>query len=147
MSLARFMVRATVYLILIKNNSILLLRRFNTGWEDGNYSLISGHLDGKESVMQAMIREAKEEAGINIKTKDLHVVHAMHRKSDEDIEFVDFFLTADKWEGEPKITEPDKCDQIKWFPVNNLPENLIPHVKQAIESFQHNIAFSEVGWD
>ena len=63
MSLARFMVRATVYLILIQKKNILLLRRFNTGWEDGNYSLISGHLDGKESVIQAMIREAEEEAG------------------------------------------------------------------------------------
>lgn len=59
MSLARFMVRATVYLILIRNGSILFLRRFNTGWEDGNYSLITGHLDGQETVTQAMVREAE----------------------------------------------------------------------------------------
>jgi ADP-ribose pyrophosphatase YjhB (NUDIX family) len=147
MSKARFMLRATVYLILVKNNGILLLRRFNTGWEDGNYSLISGHLDGQETVTQAMMREAKEEAGISIKTKDLHVAHAMHRKSEEDLEFIDFFLVADTWKGEPKITEPDKCDEMKWFPFDNLPRNLLHHVKQAIENFQHNIAFSEFGWN
>ena len=147
MSLARFMVRATVYLILIQKKNILLLRRFNTGWEDGNYSLISGHLDGKESVIQAMIREAKEEAGINIKKKYLQVVHTMHRKSKENLEYIDFFLTSERWEGDPKITEPDKCDEMKWFRLDRLPKNVLPHVKQAIEGFQRDIVFSEFGWD
>jgi hypothetical protein len=29
------------YLILMKDNNVLLLRRFNTGYEDGNYSMIA----------------------------------------------------------------------------------------------------------
>ncbi len=39
----RFVLRSACYLILIREGKILLLRRFNTGWEDGKYTLIFGH--------------------------------------------------------------------------------------------------------
>lgn len=62
----RFTLRCATYLLLIKSGKILLQRRFNTGWKDGKYTLISGHLDGQETIAQAMVREAEEEAGIPI---------------------------------------------------------------------------------
>lgn len=147
MSSGRFRLCAASYLLLIKEDKILLLRRFNTGWEDGKYTLVSGHLDGGETVMQAMIREAREEAGIIIKPKDLHVVHTMHRKSNDNQEYIDFFLNCDKWKGEPKIMEDDKCDDMKWFALNELPDNLLLNVKKAIENYLNNIFFSEFGWE
>ena len=55
----RFTLLSAVHLVLIKDDKILLLRRKNTGYEDGKYSLVAGHLDGKESVTTAMIREAR----------------------------------------------------------------------------------------
>lgn len=143
----RFTLCSTAYLLLIINGRILLLRRFNTGWEDGKYSLISGHLNGNETITQAMIREAKEEAGIKIKRKDLKVAHVMNRKSNEDKEYIDFFLKANKWEGEPKNIESDKCDNIKWFSLNKLPDNLLLNVRKAIEDYLRNIYFSEFGWE
>ena len=83
--------------MLIKNNSILLLRRLNTGFEDGNYSMIAGHLNGNETVKQAMGREAKEEAGIKLSVNDMKIAHIMHRNT-SDREYVDFFLSVSKWE-------------------------------------------------
>lgn len=94
----RFKLYSATYLILIKDKKILLLKRLNTGWQDGNYSLISGHLDGKETVTESMARETKEESGININPEDLKVTHTMHRIS-HDREYVDFFLTTTKWQG------------------------------------------------
>lgn len=147
MSSDRFTLRAAVYLMLMKDDKILLLRRFNTGWQDGKYSLVAGHLDGDETVMHAMIRETKEEAGITLDENDLHVVHTMHRKSNNALEYIDFFLVADRWEGEPEIGEPDKCDDISWFSINNLPKNTLPYIKQAIESLHNKTTFSEFDWE
>jgi 8-oxo-dGTP diphosphatase len=143
----RFTIYSAVYLLLIKEGQILLLRRFNTGWMDGNYSVPAGHLDGKESVAQAMVREAKEEAGIKIQPEDLKVVHTMNRNSTGGREYIDFFLVAHKWEGEPCVTEPDKCDDVRWFDLDNLPENLLPYVKLAIENYQKGVTFAEFGWE
>jgi len=83
----RFTLRVAVYIILIKGEKVLLSRRFNTGWMDGKYSLISGHIDGNESISKAMIREAKEEIGIKIIKKDLIPITVLHRKSG--IEYMD----------------------------------------------------------
>lgn len=141
----RFTLRSAVYLILRKDNEILLSRRFNTGWMDGKYSLIAGHLDGNESVFDCMIREAKEEANIEIIREDMIPVHTMHRLSD--VEYIDFYFVVKKWEGKVKIMEPDKCDALSWFPIDNLPDNLIDCVQFAILNYKNNIAFSEFGWD
>lgn len=75
------------------------------------------------------------------------VVHSMHRQSNDDIEYIDFFLVADIWEGEPKIVETDRSDDIRWFSLNGLPGNLFPHVRNAIENYRHNIPFLEFGWN
>jgi ADP-ribose pyrophosphatase YjhB (NUDIX family) len=60
---------------------------------------------------------------------------------------MDFFFLAEKWEGEPEIKEPDKCDDMSWFPINDLPENILPYVKNVIENYKDGIAFIESGWD
>lgn len=146
MSNERFTLRAAVYLILIRDGKTLLARRFNTGWMDGKYSLIAGHLDGKEKVTDAMIREAYEEAGIKIAKEDIRPLKVLHRMS-TDQEYMDFFFIAEKWEGEPKIMEPEKCDDMSWFPLSNLPENTLPHVKDVIEHYKDGIPFIESGWE
>ena len=136
------------YLTLFKDNNVLLLRRFNTGYEDGNYSMIAGHVDSGETFTQCIIREAEEEAGILLKHEDLKVAHVMHRNSDslKNNERVDVFFVVEKWEGEIINKEPHKCDDLSWFDLNSLPENVIPYIKQAIEAIKNNIYYSEYGW-
>lgn len=146
MSKERFTLRAAVYLCLIEDNKVLLLRRFNTGWKDGSYTLIAGHLDGDERVTQTMSREALEEGGIIVKPEDLEVVHTMHRKS-PDSEYVDFYLTPKAWTGNIEIKEPNKADDLSWFSLDNLPENLLDNVSIALRHINNNVTFSEVDWD
>ncbi len=141
----RFTLHAAAYLILIRDDRILLSRRFNTAWRNGDYSLIAGHLDPGESIRTTMVREAKEEAGVAIQLADLQFVHVMQQY--ENAEYFDFYFTADTWEGEPTNCEPDKCDDIRWFPLDELPENLVPNVKQALEKYKSNEHYSEFGMD
>jgi len=136
------------YLMLCKDNNVLLLRRFNTGYEDGNYSLVAGHVDPGESFTQCIIREAKEEAGIVLDPEDVKVAHIMHRNSgaSENNERVDVFFVAEKWDGEIINNEPHKCDDLSWFDVDNLPDNVIPYIRQALKKIKQNSYYSEYGW-
>jgi len=138
----RFKITPAVYLVLVKDNKILLSRRYNTGYFDGNYSFPAGHLDGNETLKQAMEREAKEEIDIFLDPADLELVHVMNRRIPND-ERADFFFTTKKYQGEPKIMESNKCDDLNWFKFDNLPKNIIPYIKQAIDSFLNNIIYSE----
>ena len=142
-----FQVIPAVHLFLIKDNQVLLLRRFKTGYEDGNYSVPAGHVEEGEGAIESMMRETREEIGLSIRKKDLVVSHVMHRQRlDEGNERIDFFFTLKNWQGEPKICEVDKCDELKWFDMDNLPPNIIPYVKKALESVRNNQLYSEFGW-
>ncbi len=145
MSKKRFKIIPTVYLILRKGNKILIARRYNTGFHDGDYSFPAGHLDGNETMVSAMIREVKEEVGITLKPEDLRLVHVMHRKESNE-ERINLFFTAGKWNGKPRIMELHKCDDLNWFKLDNLPKNIIPYIKQVINCLKENRFYSEFGW-
>lgn len=133
-----------VHLFFIQDDKILLLRRFNTGYEDGNYSVVAGHVDAGETVTQAAVREAHEEAGVRIQPGALQVIHVMNRKSFD--ERIDFFVRVTAWEGEIRNMEPEKCDDLSWFALASLPTNLIPYVRAAIQNYQQGSFYSELGW-
>lgn len=139
MTRARFPV--TVHLFFFREHQILLLRRFNTGFRDGEYSVPAGHLDGGETVMDAATREAEEEVGVKIKESDMTFSNVMHRIEDD--ERVDFFVQVHQWQGEPFNAEPDKCDDLRWVDIDTLPANIIPYVKQALENHLNGTPFDE----
>lgn len=135
---------ASGYLLLIRGGKILMLRRFNTGYSDGWYSLPAGHVDEGETLLENMCREAREEVGLRLLPNDLKLVHVMHRKSN-DIR-MDFFFTTNKKGLTPKNMEPHKSDDLSWFPLNKLPTNTIPYIRRAIECYRKKIFYSEFGW-
>lgn len=145
MTSLKFKIIPTVYLVLIKENKILLSRRCNTGFHDGEFSFPAGHLKPNETLIQAMVREAREEISIELAAKDLKLVHVMHRKEPQENR-ANFFFLAQKWKGKPKIVESRKCDALEWFDVNNLPDNTISYIKQAINYISRKISYSEYGW-
>jgi len=137
--------KSAVHLFIIEDVKILLLRRYNTGYEDGNYSVVAGHLNGGEKVTAAAVREAREEVGIVIREKGIEIVQVMHRLSDD--ERIDFFVTVSAWKGEITNQDPDKCDHLAWFSLDELPENTVPYVRQAIRNYQNGVQFSSFGWE
>ena len=111
---------------------------------DGYYSLPAGHVDGNESARQAAIREAKEEVNIDLTPRDLELIHTMHRKATEgDHERMDLFFKVNKWNGNPKNVEPQKCDELSWYLVDSLPENIVPEVKFSLNKVNNNESYSD----
>jgi 8-oxo-dGTP diphosphatase len=140
----RFRAKVAVHVFLVREGSVLLLRRANTGYEDGNYSVPAGHLDGDESATSAAAREALEETGVVIDTATLRFVGLMHRKSND--ERIDFFFESTVWSGVVANTEPEKCEELAWYSFDNLPPNVVPYVRRAIENYRAGIVFEEFGW-
>ncbi len=48
---------------------------------------------------------------------------------------MDYFFLTSEWSGKIQKTELDKCDKLKWVDINNLPSNIIPYIKYAIEQY------------
>ena len=131
----------TVHLLFFREDQVLLLRRFNTGYADGQYSVPAGHLDGGESVMDAAAREAEEEVGVGIELSDMTFSTVMHRMEEE--ERVDFFVHVHQWRGEPFNAEPEKCDDLCWMDIDQLPMNTVPYVRQALGNHLAGVPFDE----
>ncbi len=145
MTLDRFKLVAAVHVFFVDDEQILMLRRRNTGYEDGNYSVPAGHVDGNETIRNAAKREAREETSVEVAVDDFQLAHVMHRNA-ADAERIDFFLVTTDWQGEPTNAEPDKCDDLSWFPIDQLPPNTVPYVRAAIGHFRDGVSYSEFGW-
>jgi 8-oxo-dGTP diphosphatase len=140
----RFKLTGDVHLLLLNGDKLLFGRRQNTGFEDGAYHLPSGHLETGESVVQALIREAKEEVGVTIAAKDVEFSHVMHNSSSGGR--AAFFFSVRHWEGTPENREPEKCGELRWFPLSALPDHLIGYCGSALTHIAAGRPFSVYGW-
>lgn len=138
----RFTFFPAVHAFFVRNDEVLLLERTNTGYMDGFFSLPAGHVDGNETIAEAMIREVREEVGIHLSSLS-NPVHVMHRIVSKEEERIDFFYLIENWDGELQNMEPEKCAQIVWVKQNKLPENMVPYIRQAWAEVQQKHTFSE----
>ena len=137
-----------VYILLEQNGKILLGRRCNTGYQDGNYQVPAGHVEEGELPTEAIIRETKEEVNIDLAASDLELVHVGYRpKHDQSGDRIDLFFKAKQWSGEVKNMEPEKCDDLNWFSWDNLPENTVFHVGEAFRCIKKGVFYNEISKD
>jgi 8-oxo-dGTP diphosphatase len=142
--MTRFSLITDISLLLERDGHIFLVRRTNTGFQDGYYCLPAGHKEEGESAAAAIIREAKEEVDIDIDPADLDFIHVTHRTSDG--ERVSFYFQPRTWVGEPRNAEPHKADDAGWFPLSALPENIMDFQKAALAEIRAGKMYSERGW-
>ncbi|MEO1336648.1 MAG: NUDIX domain-containing protein [Myxococcota bacterium] len=130
-----------LHVIVVRNgHQVLLMRRFNTGYQDGKYGVPSGHLEPGETPTQGAIRELLEEVGIDADLQALKFRHFMFHESNNARAALFFQLD---WDGETSNNEPHKCDELRWVPIDTLPNNMVPYVKAAVENILKNQAYSE----
>lgn len=132
------------YVILRKDDKIVFVLRENTSWMNGYYGLPSGKVDIGESFSTAAVREGLEEIGVKIEVTDIKFIHVMHRHDKND--WVDVYFEVDRWEGEPVNAEPHMHSKIEWLNPNNLPDNVIPPVRVALQAIERGEKYSEFAW-
>lgn len=138
----RFKTAVTVGAILInEDNKILLQKRCNTGYMDGMYAIVSGHLEKNESMLSGIIREVKEEIGVELSSDKVEFV-CIIRRGDND-GYINSYFKCDNFAGDVKNMEIDKCTELKWFNINELPDNIIPNDKRAVKNMINNITLDE----
>lgn len=136
---------AYVGIILKQNNQVLLVKRANSDWASECWNFPGGLLEANETVLQAAVRETKEEIGVSIDPQDFSLVHVLHVHAGgtNTRTIIGFYFMAEKWQGTPINNEPEKHNDIGWFDLNNLPAHTTQHAGQALHGLLNCISYSE----
>lgn len=138
----RFSVVPASYVLFLRSvageDQVLLQLRRGTGYMDEHWAAAAaGHVERGESVFDAARREATEELGVtDVEITPLCAMHRTGATGDPIDERVDYFLKATSWSGEPRILEADKCADLRWFGLHDLPDPVVPHELRVIEALR-----------
>ena len=133
------------YLFLERDDKFLIARRCNTGYQDGLYHVPAGHVEDQELPSRAIVREAKEEICIDIDPADLQLFHVSYRpRHDATDNRVDFFFRTRIWKGDVVNAEPDKCDDLKWVSLDELPRHMTLHIQEAFDALKTGLLYKEI---
>ena len=148
----RFVLVPASYVYLLREGDdgteVLLQLRQGTPYMDGHWAAAAaGHVERGETAYDAARREAVEELGVT--DVDLELVFTMQRTQHADAidERVDWFFTARGWSGDPRIVEPDKATALGWFPLDALPDPMVPHEAYALAHLDSGLGYLTFGWD
>ena len=144
----REMFLSSVYLIIKNNkNEILFQRRQGTKLWPGFLALPAGHIDEGENVYDALVREAKEELNITISIENIIDTFVVNRRNKSIPPYYDVYFEIDSYIGDIIINEPEKCSELKWIKIEDLPEDVIDFEKVALLNNKKGIKFSTIDVD
>ncbi|MET9640114.1 NUDIX domain-containing protein [Streptomyces virginiae] len=136
-----------VHLYLERDGKILLgLRHPDCAYAGSTHHFLAGHCE-QESAVSCLVREAQEEAGLAIDPADVELVHLLHvvdRPGGQPR--MQLVFRARRWLGEPQLREPDRCVSWAWWPLDALPEPIVPYTRAAVEGIRAGRPYTELGW-
>lgn len=136
---------AAAVFVIIRNEEgqILLHRRQNSTYLNGYYDFPSGRVDLNESFQAAAARELAEETGLTARAENMRLVHLSQNMLD--FPYVNVLFLANLWLGTPVIMESNKCDDMQFFAVDNLPVKCTLAVRLAEQNdFSSELTLSYV---
>lgn len=120
-----------VGVLIIKDSKILFgLRKSKLG--EGTWSPTGGHLEFGEDVIECVRRETREEAGI-----ELNKIEFLTYTNDiyPDKHYVTLMFKCSDFTGEPKVMEPEKWQEWRWFGKDKLPEDIFLPIKNLLDKW------------
>lgn len=137
----RHTVPVDVHLVLRRDGGrgpeVLLSRRAGPVYATGLWHLPSGHLDPGEDMVEAVIREAREETGVLIAAEDVTAaVTVHHRPPRGGSSRIGVFFEVRRWAGLPRVREPDRCGGMGWYPLGALPEPMVAYCRAGLDAYR-----------
>ena len=119
-------VELTVLCLIHKDDSYLLQDRIKDDWK--GYTLPGGHIEPGESIVDAVIREMREETGLTINNPHLCGVKQFPIEGGR---YIVFLFETDRFEGELADSDEGKMHWIKASDLSNV--NLVNDFDDFIE--------------
>ncbi len=136
-----------VLVILIDSTGrLLLMQRTGDLYLPGHWCLPSGRVEPAEHVIDAALRETREEVGVTIDPTELDFVGVTHHRPPHGDARVGFGFHTTRWTGTPTNQEPDKCSELAWCHLDALPEPLMTYSAEIIRLHITKQPFSVHGW-
>lgn len=125
-----------------RDNKLLIQYRASNKIAGDHWALPGGSVEDGEFLLDAVIREAKEELDIFVKKEDIDFLYFYEDKMKEtfDKEFIAFIFKINNFSGYIKNVEPEKHLDQNFFDFNKLPEPFWSNQKEAI----YNILNKEI---
>ena len=111
-------------LLIVKNNSQILLGERIGSHGSGEFSGVGGHMEFNESFVDTAMREMREEIGENIIITEPKFLCVTNLRKYLPKHYVDIGMKATWISGDPTILEPDKIVSWDWHPINKPPKPL-----------------------
>jgi 8-oxo-dGTP diphosphatase len=130
-------------LLIRKDGKLLLGLRGRKCFGAGTWALPGGHLEFGESLIAAACREVKEELGAEVKPGQLRlasIVDDLPLDGSPHYIHVSFEMKNPGWQ--PRIMEPDECDEWRYFELDNLPTNFFPPHKGIVDNYLNQKLYS-----
>ncbi|OBZ14725.1 DNA mismatch repair protein MutT [Bacillus sp. FJAT-27264] len=120
-----------------ENNRILLVLRKKPP-EAGHWSLPGGKVDYMETIEHAVIREIREELGLEIEIERLLCV-TNHILPAEDVHYVAPTFLANIVSGDVQNQEPHALEKVQWFSMQDLPNKITMTTDYALKQLNSSI--------
>lgn len=131
-----------------EGGDLLVIRRGETSYLSGYWSVPAGHVDADETVTQACVREAREEIGVDLRIEDLRFVLVQQKTACDGEERVDFFFEAILPDGQrAHIADSREVADLAWVAPARLPAPFAPYVLAALEARGRSLTLSTWGYD
>lgn len=125
---------------------LLGLRHPDSAYAGNTWHFLAGHCE-REAAISCLVREAKEEAGLIIEPDDVELVHVVHLIDSPGARpRIGLVFRARSWSGTPEILEPDRCVEWRWWRPQDLPAEVVPYTRLAIDGILAGRLYSEMGW-
>jgi 8-oxo-dGTP diphosphatase len=120
-----------------KDQVFLSKRSQNSHNEKGCWEAPGGSVDFGEKLEDAIKREIMEEYGIEIEIVRQLPAHNHILPKEKQHWVASCFVCKYAGKKKPRIMEPDKCDEIGWFDLDNLPKPLSLATKMDLEKYDN----------